>query len=507
MPKLTNQKAMKRYDFRAPVELIDKLYQMQISVDPKTSKPKDISTLIHEVIDTIICSGSYMKKEKFASKTSIEKTEFIFSHYSKTVFIHFRENPDKIKFLQYFYRIKKNGYDDSDVILPSPSAVIRACIYDICENKIEKSSIAPSDTICPYTGQKNKKMNEWLNYVFKEISDKHHLTSYCEPFMGSANVFLHLDDALPFTRHALNDLDPFTFSLIQMVKTNLSSFIASIGRMPCNETEFNYITDILYPASINDDIEKSVEELTPMQKAVYLYYHHLINYRASKKSIQKANTFNITQIYKYDDFAFPLSASFYNPLDVEKADKNIIEYQVEHNLTNYFALLNRTRKLAPLSCKLQSADIYNLDFEKFLKRQLKVPHTLFYIDSPYFYSEDVYAQNNFDHKKLVCLVKQIVIHQSFFVMSNRVTVSSDRKDKGLKNQDAIDMANKYYADCGYHYELLLFEKKKNPNKCQVEILISNFPFTGSTPYDHNITEEEVNNCISNKKVSPNCFTK
>lgn len=156
---------------------------------------------------------------------------------------------------------------------------------------------------------------------------------------------------------------------------------------------------------------------------------------------------------------------------------------------------------------MKKAQIYNLDFADFIEERLETPNTLYYIDSPYFYSEDVYSENQFDHQKLSELVKRIQAPYNFFVMSNRVTVSSGRKKKGLKNQDAIDMTNKYYACPDYYYELLLFEKNKNPNECQVEIIISNFHFDGSTPYDHDITEEEVNDCIIQQKVKPDCSSK
>lgn len=168
-------------------------------------------------------------------------------------------------------------------------------------------------------------------------------------------------------------------------------------------------------------------------------------------------------------------------------------------------MLNHTRKLNAISNKLKKAQIYNLDFADFMEERLKTPNTLYYIDSPYFYSEDVYSANEFDHQKLSELVKRIQAPHNFFVMSNRLTVSDKRKDDGLKNQDAIDMANKYYANCGYFYEIILYKRNKDFNACQVEILISNFKFTGSTPYNHNITEKEVNDCILNPKVTPNCF--
>ena len=153
--------------------------------------------------------------------------------------------------------------------------------------------------------------------------------------------------------------------------------------------------------------------------------------------------------------------------------------------------------------KLQGAKIYNLDFSKFIKKMLKLPTTLFYIDSPYFYSEDVYRHDDFNHEELAHLVDKIVASNHFFLLSNRVTVSASRKKDGCTNQDAIDMANKLYSMKNKpsniwkrYYELRLFKKSKNYDAQQVEILISNFPFSGSKEYTDDITEAEVTEAMS-----------
>ena len=521
MPKLTDQTPMIRYDFRISKTWIETIYELPISINTKNGKPKKISHIIHDIIDTMICSGKYARKSNGASVSFPHNVEKDYHSNEKTVLVHFRENPDKIKYLQYFYRTKDGTLGDEAITLPSPSSVIRTCIYDFCQNNLEKVSIKNSDTICPYDGQKNNSLNRWLNYIFKEIANKEYLEAYCEPFMGSANVFLHLDEEFitKITDNVsckyknvelkqpnsffLNDLDTFTYSLIQSIRDNLTNFIVTVAKMPCNETEFNYIVKHLSPASENSNGE--FVELTSMQKAVYLFYRQLCKFKNSKDKWNTQDQNLIKKTFEYNDFAFPISASFYNPIVHDENGKISVTYPVEHNLTNYFKLLMRIKKLNALSQKLKLANIYNMDFSKFIKKQLKIPHTLYYIDSPYFYSEDVYSQQTFDHKKLSMLVKQIDDQQNFFVMSNRVTVSSTRKKSGLTNNDAINMCNKYYAGKNYHYELLLFKKKVNPNECQVEILISNFNFNGSTPYDHNITEEEVNNCIIQLKVTPNCF--
>lgn len=108
----------------------------------------------------------------------------------------------------------------------------------------------------------------------------------------------------------------------------------------------------------------------------------------------------------------------------------------------------------------------------------------------------------FDHKELAHLVDKIVASNHFFLLSNRVTVSTTRKKKHTR-QEAIDMANKLYSmknkpsnTWKRYYELRLFEKKDDPDSQQVEILISNYPFSGSKEYTDDITEAEVTEAMN-----------
>ena len=416
MPKLINKNAMKRYDFRIAEELINALYQLPISVDEETSEPKDISTLLHDIIDTIICSGATVKKDPFVSLTDITKVEAHYKSLPKNVQISFRENPDKIKFLQYYYRIQEHGYDRAKITLPSPSAVIRTCIYDILENNISTKRIKPSDTICPYDGQKNSKMNKWIKSICTEIVYANHLQSYCEPFMGSANTFLHLADALVgipvenpspkypttpplgFSDFHLNDIDTFTYSLIETIKNDLLTFIINVGKMPCTQIEFDYTSSLIYPKSTSNNIQEHIDTLTPMQKAVYLYYHHLLRYRNSKDTLESKNQYMIKETFEYDDFAFPISATFYKPVESEIHGRKITKYTFEHNLTNYFTLLNHTRKLNAISSKLKKAQIYNLDFADFMEERLKTPNTLYLLTAPIFIQKMYTRKTNLTNK-------------------------------------------------------------------------------------------------------------
>lgn len=515
MPKLIDKKPMKRYDFRITQQQIDTLLQLP------EYKDMDITAILHSAIDRVICTGDYFTPprpsvERHISKTDPQKTEQLLSHDPKTVFVFFRENPDKIKYLQYFYRIRKYGFDNKKYDVLSPSDAIRTCIEDVCNGNLNNSPATENDetgysgSLVDYPGQKGEHMLKWINPILNAIFLNCKIENYCEPFVGSANVFLHLNAPKP-CNYYLNDLDTFTYSLLKEVQTNLANFITSVSAMPCNEREYAITSTILFPSdartkdmevsdkTVKEKVDTFIDKLTPMQKAVYLFYHNNLSYRNSKTTMEKKDALMVSREYTVSDFAFPVSACVYDEYETrdEKNPQQTV-YHVEHNLTNYLNLLKSTHNLNGFSLRLQEAKIYNLDFSKFIKKMLKLPTTLFYIDSPYFYSEDVYRHDTFNHEELAHLVDKIVASNHFFLLSNRLTVSASRKKKKLTNQHAIDMANKLYSmknkpsnTWKRYYELRLFAKKDDPDSQQVEILISNYPFSGSKEYTDDITEAEV----------------
>lgn len=519
MPKLIDKKPMKRYDFRITQQQIDALRQLP------EYKDMGITAILHSVIDRIICTGKYFisrdTHEPHISDVIPERTVQLHSTEPKTVFISFRENPDKIKYLQFFYRIKLKNFGGIDFKVFSPSNVIRICIEDVCsgrlnnKNSAKKNKPTYSDSLVNYPGQKGKAILKWINPILNAIFLNCKIENYCEPFVGSANVFLHLD-APKTCNYYLNDLDTFTYSLLKEVQTNLANFITSVSAMPCNEREYAITSTILFPSNartkdmevsdktVKERVDTFIDKLTPMQKAVYLFYHNNLSFRNSKTTMEKKDAIMISKEYTISDFAFPVSACVYDEYETrDEENPQQTVYHVEHNFSNYVELLKSTHNLNSFSLKLQGAKIYNLDFSKFIKKMLKLPTTLFYIDSPYFYSEDVYRHDDFNHEELAHLVDKIVASNHFFLLSNRVTVSASRKKDGCTNQDAIDMANKLYSmknkpsdTWKRYYELRLFKKSKNYDAQQVEILISNYPFSGSKEYTDDITEAEVTEAMN-----------
>lgn len=483
MPKLKDREPLKRYDFRISEADLDIL----LTTLNLPKEKGNYAVAIHIAIDRVITHGKCFK-ENFASYTDIRAIP----SSSKTKLFYFRENPDKINFLRYFYRLKaKDDYTYFNCILPSASKVIRAAIYDVCNDtlstfdkkgkKILPAKIKNDEHIFPYPGQKNNKMLTALNSIFMEIVSSIKIESYYEPFMGSANVFLHLPPELGITNFFLNDLDINVFSLIKTVQSDLLLFNTTIFKMPYNKMEFDFISQCLYPRTK----ENNSIPLTSLQRAVYLFYLNCCAFIQSKETIDIKYSYNDYLEYTSKDFAFSVSQNFYSPSDNGR-------YIVPDNHSGKLKLLRHLRSLGKLSDKLKCAYLYNSDYEAFINEHLEDKCGLYYIDSPYFFSEDVYALHTFDHRRLADTIDRIHTSGNYFVASNRVTVSNSNKHT---NKDAIEKVNELYKKDYYHYMLLLFKKCRRITACQVEIIISNFPFSGSKPFNHDITEEEVNDFI------------
>lgn len=173
---------------------------------------------------------------------------------------------------------------------------------------------------------------------------------------------------------------------------------------------------------------------------------------------------------------------------------------------------NKLLPLYRISQRLKNVNISCSDAFYFIKKHNKKPNTLFYIDSPYFFSEDIYdscetkdADSIFPHKKLADYLKKIHSSNNYFVASNRVTISNTRKkNNNWTNDKAIAMANLCFAHPGFHYTLHRAKNKRDKNKTQVEIIVANFSFKNSIPFYNEdgtlnpVTEERVNACILEK---------
>ena len=289
--------------------------------------------------------------------------------------------------------------------------------------------------------------------------------------MGSANVFFHLKNNIPGEDCFLNDLDYNMVCLMEAIRDNLVNFKTEYIKYEFTEKTFY---DALERYRLNAE-EKY--KLSPLVCALDIFYLLHFSYHANKK-----------------DF-IP-----YEPSDTTgERFKNI---QRDHFVLPLLPLYK-------IHCRLENVNISCKDALDFIDNHLSGKNTLFYIDSPYFYSEEVYevcksgtdslSEKPFPHEELAQKLIDINNSGNYFVASNRVTVSSTNKknSRKLSNKLAIEMANKCYSNHGFNYKLIACKNQNDEDKNQVEILVSNYPFKDSKTCIE-ITEAEVNACIASK---------
>ena len=482
MPKLIDREPWERYDFRISEELLDKLTD-HFELD-KTQRTK----AVHMAIDTIIQNGVLYSDVIYRYKYPIVNNNepHPYQTYcrsnksrdgslpSKNILFYFREERVKINFLKYYYRTCKNVstfFDQKFVETENNSKVIQYAIYDAIHMNYNPYRLRLKDHIVPYPGQKNGNILKAVLKTCHEIITKEQIQTYIEPFMGTANVYIHLvngnplkEDTLPIKKYFLNDLNYNMFCLVEAIRSNLTNFKTEYFNLGYSKAAFDKASSRYHES---DEYKKKLSPLVCAMDIFYLLYYSF--YSGSKT------------------FQLP-------PLDANNEESRI-------NMEKTYL----TRPFFPLfsiSCCLKKANLSCDDAFHFIEEHLSDEKALFYIDSPYFFSEDVYLNAGFDHKELAHLVDKIVASNHFFLLSNRVTVSTTRKKKHTR-QEAIDMANKLYSmknkpsntwKC--YYELHLFKKNKNYDAQQVEILISNYPFSGSKEYTDDITEAEVTEAMN-----------
>lgn len=508
----------KRYDFRAPLELLNKLTSF-FELDSS-----QVTEAVHNAINLIILYPNpykdeylWLSQEKIApfihpyDKTYIRKkrknnlnTDDDIHLYDKMIQVSFREDIAKLDFLCFYYRKAKDLSDSISKIYEkaSPTDAIRYAIFDVLnipfftyvkhelkksENQYEIEYIMDrAKRIVPYPGQKNNKILEKVTSVCNEIITSNKIQNYFEPFMGSANVFLHLNSFSPkvkieeysyniVSNFYLNDIDYNMVCLINTVRDKLIDF-----KVAYQQLEYNKDTFLQARYRYESQKNESPKTYPPLQRAVDLFILLHFSCRAKKKN-------------------------FINVKKENSSDKS------------YECILESTwaRKLLPLDdihYFLKRANISCKDAFEFMDEHLSDTDSLYYVDSPYFFSEDFYdhcqanpttidSKELFPHEKLADALHRIHMSGNYFVASNRVTVSDTRKKyHGLQNKDAIDKTNQLYSKKGYYYQLHLFKDKENKNESQVEIIISNYKSSKLKPYNQDITEAEVNTIINSDNL-------
>lgn len=510
-----------RCDFRVPEEFLT------LFMETFHLNKNQLTDRIHDAINDAILKGiTYIDEYEWCNPNLIEKEVSVedFSHpkqyqhpyekqytqekssyakladnqtviYDKTIKIDFREKMSKIDFLNFYYRTHQDYYAFADRLYLSEQKTvfkkklnsyveqstkgkfIRYAMYDAIYSRYGADKIISSDTLVPYLGQKNKALLEKITGIFDTLKTEHNvnIVNYAEPFMGSANVFLHFENAPALQNCYLNDLDYHMVSLVKSIRDNLLEFKLLYMQYDYSKETFD---------NARSNYLKTIEEtlkLSPLECALNIFILLHFSYYSDKQSFIKVPRKKLSdeQYYWYCKRLW--------------AEKMLPLYRINQ--------------------RLQKVNISCSDAFYFIKKLNKKSNTLFYIDSPYFFSEDVYdkckskesivdADSVFPHKKLADYLKKIHTSHNFFVASNRVTISSTRKKNNKwANDKAIAMANECYAHPDFHYALHRTKYDKDENKTQVEIIVANFTFKNSIPFYNDdgtlnpVTKEAVNACI------------
>lgn len=473
-----------RCDFRIPISLLNQL------TDKLGLKRHETTKAVHMAINKVLLDG-----KTYSDYYYRPTPHYDFSHNETMPLFCFREKSAKLEFLQYYYRTEKDcdARFKDEYTVPSITTAIRYAIMDTINDTSENFNnftIKSQDRLVPYIGQKNSTLCKEINTIFDAILNKNKIDTYIEPFTGSANVYLHFAKAKPSTQNntikntidnvILNDLNYNIVCLLKTIRDEPVRFKTELHQTKYTREVFNNFRDTLFPKKNKKIISPPQKSISPFKRAVMLYYLLSFSSRAKCENIIVKKPHN-TDV---------------KITNMEKLGK--------------LAIHNSLIKIARLSNKLNGVTILNMDALELIKQENTNSNTLFYIDSPYFLSEDVYQnmkntsltqkellqKNEQFHKELSEQICAISRANNFFVASNRVTVSFTRKaDFSLSNKDALDLANKFYSGKGFYYKLLLFKDNDCVAKKQVEILISNFCFPKSKPYTENITEEELNKIL------------
>jgi len=188
----------------------------------------------------------------------------------------------------------------------------------------------------PWLGGKSqlaKKLSTYINQTDHAC--------YVEPFMGAAHVFFRKD---PVKVEVLNDINQDLSTLFRVLQNHLEEFMRYFKWTLVSRDEFDRLN------------KQNAESLTDIQRACRFYYLQKLSFggKAIGRTFGTATT----------------SPPRLNLLRIEE-------------------------ELSMVHLRLSRVNIENLPWAKIFKKYDR-PHTLFYIDPPYFNCEEDYGKNIFD---------------------------------------------------------------------------------------------------------------
>ncbi|MBU2646118.1 Dam family site-specific DNA-(adenine-N6)-methyltransferase [bacterium] len=209
----------------------------------------------------------------------------------------------------------------------------------------------------PWLGGKNqlaKKLSSYINQV--------NHTCYVEPFMGAAHVFFRKD---PAKVEVLNDINRDLSTLFRVLQNHLEEFMRYFKWALVSRDEFDRLN------------RQNPDSLTDIQRACRFYYLQKLCFggKAIGRTFGTATT----------------SPPRLNLLRIEE-------------------------ELSQVHLRLSRVNIENLPWPKIFEKYDR-PHTLFYIDPPYFDCEDDYGKDIFDRSDFEKLAGILGNLQGDFILS------------------------------------------------------------------------------------------
>lgn len=369
-------------------------------------------------------------KRHWSPEQTLKKMEQDKTPKDKRVSVYIKK--ESLEFLRSYYC--RRAYITDTV-------TIRCCIYDVLNSAVNDRELQSSDTIFFMVGQKNARMQEFLNGCFNDIRSVYRIDGYAEPFAGTANVILHSNES---DAEFASDNSVDLINLLRVIRDCPYELKTELMCLEIDKASFDNLKITLQKSFL---LKSSKSVL--IQRAVAFYFCRYASHYGKGESYRKIS-----------------SESYMRKLD----------------------------SIYPLSQRLQGVDIKKRDALYFSKTLMKdAENFLIYFDAPYICSEEHYVQNNARHQAFSAHIAlrnriQELRHHHICVLSYRITTSKSMKKKGISDEMLQRKLDSLYLNRGFHYKLRQFNKAKG----QIEILLSTVPFAGSHPYTLPLTETEVN---------------
>lgn len=357
-----------------------------------------------------------------------------------------KENVTKIKFMSskdnISFRYSKNAMlrlqEHFQAI--NRTETIKECLAAFFKYKgITQKELFHREYLVSRAGVKRGIVLNLAKNAIEDIMHNNEVSVYAEPFMGTANVFAHLPQPeANCVRKYLNDAECDIVNFFNTLQKYPDEFIKAL------------------PVDVNKEIFEDMKNI--------------------RKGIELPTRNKKDQIASAVAFYYTLLLSYYG--DMQSFRKEATSKTLDNKI-------NTIRKVAEL---LEDVSISKNDWEYFLKKIMNVPKNekekvLIYADPPYIFTEKVYdaSKKGFNHKKFG---KQLISYGeegATFLLSYRATA---RKKSEYTNADVQEVLDSIYMGDKSYIAFTWASKRKN--ETQVEVLISNYNFEGSVPYNDEI---------------------